>query len=744
MAAELLKELEKEVQCAVCLGTVSDPKSLQCLHSFCLNCLNNVRRRRDEVEEDEPLSPEDESIMACPVCRMYGEIPYDLADLPTSFHINRLMDILARKHGTTKTQICSSCKESDTATRYCFVCLEFMCSACFQFHHRTKRTRHDRKVLIENFLAYQGLGSTDLPLLCSQNQHDNDKPLKYYCQECQVSMCQNCCEASHDAHKTIDFDNLDLTAEVMQMRSVIEKVKQQVVEDQNRMNKQAKLMEKSKEENLAAQKKVAKAVEDLISVLRENEKAAKAKLQKVHEAQQKDYTTQLENFQLNVSQLKSFVKYGEAVLETNQSAKIFQAHRVFLKQGEELLNLKKIDPYYPQHVDFVVLRQVTIDIQDDVVVKYADALRSEAQGKGLEKADVGTETNFTLTVRDQEGKEFYHEDNHMNVEVINAQGEYLKKEMKDHKDGKYTVTYTPQSVGTHTVVICVNGKALAGSPWNVQVMPHRYHSVIKFGTSGREQGQFDWPVSVAVSKKTGNIAIADCDNKRIQLFSSKGEYLREFGNGQNGMEKLSQPNSVAYTSSGNIIVLDHSKIFYFDEKGRFMNITTNLHLKNASSISVGHDDQLIVSDKGDKKIKVLSPNGTVLMNSFSAPNCHTSPEFAICHQNRIFVSFFEENCVKVFDTEGHYLYDIGGEETEFGGCLSVGPLGLAVNSFNHLVVCYLQSKELYLFTLDGQFVSKIRVEEASEIGTAPYSVAVSDEGRVIMVDILQHSVTVFQ
>lgn len=722
--SEMIKQLQKEAQCPVCLGTVENPKTLPCLHSFCLNCLEKI--------------PADEQIIDCPVCRSDTEIPDDLSDLPSSFHLNRLLDILALGGGGTEAQRCGSCGENQTSTSYCFVCLQFMCAACFDSHQRANGTRDHRKVLIENLQARQADGAGCKPTLCSERCHDAKEPLKYYCQQCQVCICQKCSEANHERHSVMDFHEA-ANEDKVQMRSVINQLKQLVFFYQTRINKQTQLMEGSKDENDAAHRKVTDAVEGLIRVLREHETTIQAKLDGIYDAQQKYHLTQLEHFQSMVTQLNSFVEYGEAMLDRNLGAEILHTQRSYAKQGKEFLNQKKIELYYPQHVDYVVTTQDLI--QGDVIVKHADPSKSVAEGKGLIEADVDTETKFTVTVFDEEGKQFYHKDDQITVDVIDPQGEHMNKKIEDYKDGKYKVAYTPTSMGKHTVMIDVNGVALASSPQKVEVIPHQYCSVFEFGTSGRQAGQFDWPVSIAVSKRTGNIAVADCDNKRIQLFDPDGEYLREFG--QEDTERLHRPNSVGFTSSGNITVLDSNKIFMFSETGNFLYSTVNKHLINPSSLSVGHDDHLIVCDKGDKKIKVLSPDGRVLLRFFSAPDCGTSPEFAICHQNKIFVSYFEANCIKVFSMEGNFVFNIGNKlgSKDHDGTL-IGPLGLAVDKHGNLIVCDFHNKRLQLFMPDGRFISKI--EQQLKEGVGPYAVAVSNDNEVFMIDILGHSILVFQ
>ena len=83
-----------------------------------------------------------------------------------------------------------------------------------------------------------------------------------------------------------------------------------------------------------------------------------------------------------------------------------------------------------------------------------------------------------------------------------------KTEIKDTKDGKHTVTYTPQCAGQHRVEIQVNGQPLTGSPWVVQV-PHQYQFVFQFGSVGKGQGEFQTPCDIGIADKSGMIAIAD-------------------------------------------------------------------------------------------------------------------------------------------------------------------------------------------------------------------------------------------
>ena len=265
-----------------------------------------------------------------------------------------------------------------------------------------------------------------------------------------------------------------------------------------------------------------------------------------------------------------------------------------------------------------------------------------------------------------------------------------------------------------------------------------------FGCSGKGQGQVLMPEGIAVSEKTGNIAVADQRNNIIQIYSSEGKYITEFGQQGPGAERLGSPCSVAFSRSGDIIVSHFTtgqppKIAVFGESGQFIKHITNKHIKDPWRVSVGWDGQLIVSDVCKKTIMVLSPDGIELLRSFTAPDCDAFPSFAVCHQEKLFVSYPWASCVKVFN-KGVFLYNIGSKGSGDGQFHH--PAGLAVDTFGCLIVCDRLKDKLQVFTLDGKFVTKIE-SQRTELEMAA-CVAVSNDGRLFVTYVSKDGVHVFQ
>ena len=350
-----------------------------------------------------------------------------------------------------------------------------------------------------------------------------------------------------------------------------------------------------------------------------------------------------------------------------------------------------------------------------------------AEGKGLEDAEVGRETNFTIRTKDSKGKQCYNENDQLAITIKNGE-DLMQKAIQDERNGEYTVTYTPlDCVDEHTVIITLNEQPLTGSPWSVQVSPYTYKPAFRFGSFGHGvQG-------IAFSEVSKTIAVADSTNCRVQLFYSNGTFLSEFEFDQ----YENRPTSVAFTRTGDLIVVHGCRISLFTGGLHFFKEMA-AHVKNPQNLSVTCDGRMIVTDLYDKEVTVLSPDETEVLLTFAAPDCNLSPCSAVYHQNMFFVSYQKAHCIKVFNEEGVFLYDIGTKGSGDGQLYY--PTRLAIDKFNNLIVCDKNNSRLKFFTLGGKFVNSTLARQFNR----PCAIATSNSGYVIVAyDIKNAHVKVF-
>ena len=415
---QLFTNLSKEAECPLCLETVNNPKTLPCLHSFCLECLDkHAGFARRQLQ----------ATIKCPVCQASFQIPEgdSFKNLPTSYHLNRLVDVLALKDSGAQAQKCVSCDENNTASSYCFVCQSFLCTPCFEAHQRLKATRGHRNVLIQKLQAQDVQELIHKPIMCSQQYHEN-QPLEFYCEECKVPICHKCSVVSHNRHTMTDTQKA-AQEQKMQMMDALEKVEAKIVVYEKEVRKQNEMIQKSRNEVMSAEKKMKDTVNEYICELQQHERTLNDKFAEIYEAQQKHQLTQLENFELFLTQLKSCVERGESIIERNISAEIVQANQAIIRRCENLLNGKKPEIYRPSHVYYVVDRKANVFDRILSLISVSDPSISSLEVESQKDVTEKTETNFSIVTRTSDGKQCCRGDVGLEVKIFTPADDQLKQ-----------------------------------------------------------------------------------------------------------------------------------------------------------------------------------------------------------------------------------------------------------------------------------------------------------------------------
>ena len=118
----MLKSLEEEVKCPLCLDIFTKPKMLHCQHVFCKQCLQAIVVRGDKESFN------------CPVCLRQTPLQgFDADQFPTAFQANRFIDMYLKALGkTTSISLKPSCTLhlSQPLALYCETCSKLVCRDC--------------------------------------------------------------------------------------------------------------------------------------------------------------------------------------------------------------------------------------------------------------------------------------------------------------------------------------------------------------------------------------------------------------------------------------------------------------------------------------------------------------------------------------------------------------------------------------------------------------------------------------
>ena len=577
------------------------------------------------------------------------------------------------------------------------------------------------------------MGKLDTSSVCREKFHENEL-LSSFCTQCKVCICNKCKQTRHNQHNTVAIHQ-GAEQHKVDIEDIVEEMKREIAVYKEQMKRIDESLRRGRQRIAAARNEAMTSVEELMRLLQEHEKAVLTSLDVIEGKAQREHATQREHFQISMNQLQTHVDWFKDILERKKSVEILQAHAL-IGQCRGVLNAEKKNIYKPWHVRYEINKELVEDARravssmGQVVVSNTDPLQSLAEGTGLKVGEVGREAKITLTTNDFDGNQCYDENDRIDVTVKSPSSKGLSYMIEPDKNGEYSVSYTPDCVGKHEVLIAVNDEPLNGSPWSVYVT-NRYKYSFSIGLHARGQGQFFRPISIAIDDKSGNVAVAD--ENRVQIYSLEGTYLRDVA--KNG---LITPTSVAFTKSSELIVVSSSNlIFCFDQSYRFVkNIAlTNKELNSPRRLTIAGDGRLVVCDWGDHTVKVLSSDGSQLLLTIRE-SANALPRHAISHQKMIFVSCYLAGVVKVFsEKDGVFLYSIGISNLS-------SPVGLEVDRFDNLVVCDCDNARLQIFSLDGKFLNSVKGQHDGL--SEPYSIAVSSASQLFVTDYSKQCVHVFQ
>jgi len=171
----------------MCEKTFDDPRTLPCLHSFCLGCL----------EAQELTAKSKSSDLHCHQCRA----PFTLPRLSgvALFSCNTFIDSLvksAKAHGGDINRVvkCDICDDED-ATMHCVECTQNFCPTCSKGHQKTKVTAAHQQIPLEDALAGNATAKR-IPRCQKHIGYEVDT----HCKTCTEAVCAKCAVEKHSGH----------------------------------------------------------------------------------------------------------------------------------------------------------------------------------------------------------------------------------------------------------------------------------------------------------------------------------------------------------------------------------------------------------------------------------------------------------------------------------------------------------------------------------------------------------------
>jgi hypothetical protein len=179
-------------ECPICLHSLRDPRSLPCVHSFCLLCIENYLRDSQYTNK-----------FPCPLCAEEFPIPDGgLSKLPKNPSTTDLQDA-KRAEGKSKSsnvcEVCAATGKAEATERpaevHCIECQEKLCHSCAEVHRNSKMLRGHTLLVVADSDQQNERSSS----LSACDEHDGQS-LDVFCVTCKAAICVTCRQTSHREH----------------------------------------------------------------------------------------------------------------------------------------------------------------------------------------------------------------------------------------------------------------------------------------------------------------------------------------------------------------------------------------------------------------------------------------------------------------------------------------------------------------------------------------------------------------
>lgn len=244
-----------------------------------------------------------------------------------------------------------------------------------------------------------------------------------------------------------------------------------------------------------------------------------------------------------------------------------------------------------------------------------------------------------------------------------------------------------------------------GGHHRVVVFDQQGNYAFSFGSYGAGKGEFNSPVGIDVSEG-GEVYVADTANKRIQVFSAAGKFVRLFKvkSGRyiiRPIDVLVDEKAREVYVSGN----DNHKVMVFSSKGKLKrewggNGTSEGEFRYPATLAHLKDGRVAVVDVLNARLQIFEKNGdySIQISGWGVePGQVFRPKgVAVDKDGDIYISDSYLNLVQVFSDVGKlkYILDTVAPRTLYT------PVGMYVDAKNKLYITEMRKHRISVFSLN--------------------------------------------
>ena len=659
--------------------------------------------------------------MECPTCQRSITIPEGGVNaISQNLHLGFEVEVVGymSKIGSDGEKSCDACIDGSTgpAMVFCCTCRHFLCKPCHDNHKRNKILYQHQMVGLDKE-SFELLPSIMKPL-CSQPLHEKEE-LKFYCKTCQLLTCRVCTLVLHKDHRIAEVCNIAKVHRDAMREALVcaQEVTSKLTRAIDANDKMAEQVETSREN---ATLNITQAFEQLHQTIEDKKKTLLSEMEAFLIFKTTALTLQKEDLTKMQDEIGRYTEMTSHILQTHTDHEmvalgdLFTELKAILKKVENvsLTPNQSSDIHVSLHTDSLIKELSTFGHVIDSPPSPSQSIwSSESVAKVKEVYCVKVETMTS------KGERYPYGGLQVKAELRpkSHDGAVVPGEVKDHGDGTYTITLTPQNAGPHQLFITMDGQHVQKSPCDLDV--RRKYSTL----CNPEQFIYcsDLPSSLAIHD-SGDIYVTCQHDHKIHVFDQAGQQKRTIGSNGSGDGQFNYPCGLFIT--GDVMyVADYNNhcIQKLTTGGQFLQKfgqhgSGQGQFNNPISVIVDQRDRLIVADNKNKRVVILDQAGTWLLTiNGNEPNVSEvwSPYgLALDPQGYIHVVTCNQRTINVFTPEGTYFRSYGSDvKSSIGRDVTISASQIVVDEEGYSIVHFRINNDHFLVIFDprGFMVHKV-------------------------------------
>ena len=187
------------LHCYICGNLYTEPKLLNCLHTFCLKCLKDLIFYKEHRK------------IECVVCGQKTPIPVDgMTGLPDNVIVKNILAFQSAESETVYCDICALHHMQIEVAGKCLDCGDMLCAECCEKHTFSRQTVNHTVTSLQDKQGNVVDGTKSRENYISNCPQHKDEKLKFYCVVCRVIVCRDCVLVAHNLHQVLTSEKVML------------------------------------------------------------------------------------------------------------------------------------------------------------------------------------------------------------------------------------------------------------------------------------------------------------------------------------------------------------------------------------------------------------------------------------------------------------------------------------------------------------------------------------------------------